>query len=186
MSKINTILAGILLTVSLTGCADMVPGTSKLGSTINISSYSNSEYTDFILKHSYKLGQEKAENIASLVSYYGKSYNVDPKLVLSLMAVESSFRADAVSSAGAVGLGQLMEGTAKDMGVTDRFDPEENIKGTVKYISWLSKLNNGDLDKILASYNYGPGAVANTVKKGTSLPASVQKYVSTIKNYYSA
>ncbi|MBC7474728.1 MAG: lytic transglycosylase domain-containing protein [Candidatus Sericytochromatia bacterium] len=189
MKKIKNILAFIILGAYLTGCSDInFIGASipKVNSGINASSYSTLDNKSFILKHSYKLDPQVAENIAGYVNYYSKINNVDSKLVLSLMAKESSFRANAISSAGAIGLGQLMEGTAKDMGVTDRYDAEENTKGTIKYISWLLKRTNGDVDKALASYNMGPGAVERISKSGGELPSSVKKYVSDIKSYFEA
>ena len=84
---------------------------------------------------------------------------VSPALVLAVIAVESAGRADAVSSAGAQGLMQLMPATAERFGVTDSFAPAQNIKGGVAYLSWL--LNRFDNDPVmaLAGYNAGEGNV---------------------------
>lgn len=87
--------------------------------------------------------------------------NVSPALILAVISVESAGRSDAVSSAGAGGLMQLMPPTADRFGVTDVFDPSDNIKGGTAYLAWL--LNDFDNGVIfaLAGYNAGEGAVRN-------------------------
>jgi soluble lytic murein transglycosylase-like protein len=183
MSLKKYILASAMLALTLTGCDSgigMAPLTTGYQTNGNSSGYLN-----FIVNHSYRLDQNSVNNIADNVTYYSNINGIDPKLVLALMARESSFRTDAVSPAGAIGLGQLMPPTAKDMGVSDPFNLQENVKGTTKYLSWLSKRSNGNIDRILASYNMGPGAVDIYLKNGKALPSSVQKYVSDIKSFYS-
>ena len=86
---------------------------------------------------------------------------VSPALVLAMIAVESSGRVNAVSSAGAGGLMQLMPATAERFGVTDRMLPEQNIAGGVKYLDWLMKEFGNDPILVLAGYNAGEGAVRN-------------------------
>ncbi len=73
--------------------------------------------------------------------------------------MESGGRIDAVSHKGAMGLMQLMPGTAKMLGVDDPFDPAQNLEGGIKYLSRLSDKYEGDLSKALAAYNAGPGRV---------------------------
>ena len=85
---------------------------------------------------------------------------VSPALVLAVMGIESGGRADAVSSAGATGLMQLIPDTAKRFGVTDATDPVQNIKGGVAYLDWLMQQFNRDPIMVLAAYNAGEGAVA--------------------------
>lgn len=84
---------------------------------------------------------------------------VSPALVLAVMSTESSGRSDAVSSAGASGLMQLMPDTATRFGVSDIADPGENIRGGVAYLNWLMEEFDGDPILVLASYNAGEGAV---------------------------
>lgn len=140
-------------------------------------------YKNFIKKHNPKLEQTKIDDLAIFITKYSKENEVDPKLVLSVMARESSFRADVVSSSGAVGLGQLLPSTAKDMGTDNPFNPEENTKATIKYIAWLLKRWNGDVDKTLASYKIGLGTVGNLIKKGEDYPEDTKNYIQDIKNY---
>ena len=84
---------------------------------------------------------------------------VSPALVLAVISVESAGRADAVSSAGAAGLMQLMPATAERFGVTDRTDPAQNIRGGVAYLDWLLDRFGNDPLLALAGYNAGEGAV---------------------------
>lgn len=84
---------------------------------------------------------------------------VSPALVLAVIAVESAGRADAVSSAGAAGLMQLMPATAARFGVTDRLVPSESIRGGVAYLDWLLGHFDGDPILAIAAYNAGEGAV---------------------------
>lgn len=89
--------------------------------------------------------------------------DVSPALVLAVIGIESSGQPDALSSAGAVGLMQLIPATAKRFGVTDASDPVQNIAGGVAYLNWLMQEFNRDPLMVLAAYNAGEGAVrANT------------------------
>ena len=84
---------------------------------------------------------------------------VSPALALAVIGIESAGRADAVSSAGAQGLMQLIPATAERFGVTDSKDAVQNIKGGVAYLNWLMKEFDGDPVMVLAAYNAGEGAV---------------------------
>ncbi|MCB2117394.1 MAG: lytic transglycosylase domain-containing protein [Rhodobacteraceae bacterium] len=86
---------------------------------------------------------------------------VSPALVLAVIGIESGGRASAVSSAGAVGLMQLIPATADRFGVDDSADPTQNIKGGVAYLDWLMKEFGGDPVLVLAAYNAGENAVKN-------------------------
>lgn len=85
--------------------------------------------------------------------------NVSPALALAVIAVESAGRPQAVSSAGAQGLMQLIPATAERFGVTDAFDTAQNIQGGVKYLDWLLRHFDNDVVLALAGYNAGEGAV---------------------------
>jgi soluble lytic murein transglycosylase-like protein len=97
--------------------------------------------------------------IAALVATLAPEYDLDADLVLAVITVESAFQSDAVSPRRALGLMQLMPETAARFGVTRALDPEENIRGGMKYLRWLRDYFDGDLVLVLAAYNAGEGAV---------------------------
>ena len=90
-------------------------------------------------------------------------HSINPHLVAALIHVESSFNPKAVSRKGAVGLMQLLPDTARRFGLKtkkDLFVPEKNLDAGIRYLKWLNKRFSGDVEKILAAYNAGEGAVA--------------------------
>jgi hypothetical protein len=98
-------------------------------------------------------------SIPALVEAAARKYDLDPLLVHSVIQVESAYNPYAVSPKGAQGLMQLMPGTARRFGVTNSFDPAENIEGGVRYLKYLSDLFPQDPRLALAAYNAGEGAV---------------------------
>ncbi len=106
--------------------------------------------------------------------------DVSPALVLALIAVESSGRADAISGAGAQGLMQLIPDTATRFGVTDATDPAQNIAGGVAYLAWL--FEHFDRDPILALAGYNAGENAVTQHGGVPPYAETRAYVPKVLN----
>ena len=98
-----------------------------------------------------------AQGVDILVNTIGT--DVSPALVLAVISVESAGKVDAVSRVGAQGLMQLMPATAERFGVTDSFEPSQNIAGGVKYLDWLMKEFDRDPILALAGYNAGEGSV---------------------------
>jgi soluble lytic murein transglycosylase-like protein len=88
------------------------------------------------------------------------TYALDPELIRAVMRAESAFNPLVVSPAGAQGLMQLMPALAQEMGVTDPFDPYQNIMAGAKYLRWLLDLNRGNIPLTLAGYNAGPTVVS--------------------------
>ena len=101
------------------------------------------------------------------------------------MHQESSFKLRATSYKGASGLMQLMPATARRFGVTDIYEPRQNIDAGVKYMRWLLDTFNGDVNLALAGYNAGEGAV---MKYGWQIPpySETREYVRRISNRYSS
>lgn len=126
-----------------------------------------------------------ATDLARAVFYYCARYGVDTRMVLSLIAAESAFNERAVSSAGARGLGQLMPGTAENLGVRNSFDRYQNLEGAVRHMSGLlARWRNSPVQwqLVLASYNAGAGAVEQ-YRGIPPYPETIQ-YVRTIFGYY--
>ena len=108
----------------------------------------------------------------------GRQYNLSPNLLKSVARVESNFRPEAVSRAGAMGVMQLMPGTAAGLGVTDAFDPRQNIMGGAKYIRQMLDRYDGDIRLALAAYNAGPG----TVNRHGGVPSFTENYINKVLN----
>lgn len=111
-----------------------------------------------------------------------KKYGVSESLLKAIAKAESNFNPNDVSSAGAIGVMQLMPSTAKELGVTDPYDPEQNIMGGAKCIAQKLKEFNGDVKLALAAYNAGSGAV----KKNGGVPSYCKSYVSKVLSYKEA
>ena len=120
--------------------------------------------------------------IDAAIDTYSKQFNVDPKLVRAVMKQESSFQPFALSTSGAMGLMQLMPGTAEGLGVSDPYNIEENIRGGTQYICQQLVTFNNDLELALAAYNAGPNAV--TKYGGIPPYEQTQNYVKMVLQYY--
>ena len=94
-----------------------------------------------------------------LIDRYSAQHSVDPKLVRSVIEVESAFRPMARSHKGAMGLMQLMPQTAAELAVSDPYDPEQNVRGGVTYLKAQLERFDGRVELALAAYNAGPTAV---------------------------
>ena len=122
------------------------------------------------------------EDIDAAIEQAAARHNVDPSLVRSVVKVESNFNPNAVSRKGAMGLMQLMPSTARQLNVTNPFDPEQNVDAGVRHLKQLLENYGGDLRLTLAAYNAGAGAVARS--SGVPHYAETQKYVRRITNLY--
>lgn len=120
--------------------------------------------------------------IEELVDQNAATWQVDPALIKAVIANESGFDANARSSAGAMGLMQLMPGTAADLGVANPYDPAQNVAGGTRYLKGLLQRFNGDLRLALAAYNAGPSAVER--HGGVPPYQETQNYVASVLGSY--
>jgi len=127
--------------------------------------------------------QEPSIDISEMVEKAARDNQVDPLLVHSIIRVESNYNPYAISPKGAQGLMQLMPPTARDLGVSDSFDPRQNIEAGVRYLKYLQDLYKDDR-LALAAYNAGPGAV----QKYKWIPPypETQDYVNRVGEQYGA
>lgn len=114
-----------------------------------------------------------------------RRYGIDPLLIYAQMHQESSFKLKALSHKGASGLMQLMPATARRLGVTNIYDPKQNIEGGVKYMRMLLDMFGQDVNLALAGYNAGEGAV---MKYGRNIPPynETREYVRRISARYAS
>jgi transglycosylase-like protein with SLT domain len=170
---------------------------AKSSASVSPNSVLSPTVASFLLVQPTALSNSPVGNLSSLRGYStgnaqvdgfliesGNRNGLDPLLLYSVMHQESSFKSRAVSPKGASGLMQLMPGTARRFGVTNIFDPRQNVEGGARYLRFLTDRFDGNLSLILAGYNAGEGAVE---KYGWQIPpyAETQEYVRRISRRYS-
>ena len=127
---------------------------------------------------SYKATPEHIEKI--IMTAAGEN-NLDPNLIRAVIKTESNFNPKAVSRAGAMGLMQLMPGTARDLGVTDAFDPAQNVAGGARFLKQMLNRYSGNVNRALAAYNWGPG---NLDRSTGYMPRETRNYVKIVNRHY--
>ena len=139
---------------------------------------------DYTGQTSFQNVLDGASKFSDTISKAASTYNVPEKLIAAIMKQESNFNPNAVSTAGASGLMQLMPSTAKFLGINDPFNPEQNIMGGTKYLRQMLNQFDNNIEIALAAYNAGPG----NVKKYNGIPPfeETTNYVKKVMNYFQA
>ena len=195
MARVGLIVAAAGLIAPLTAAANIYSFKDDAG----VTHFSNLPHLDKRYKLVYKIPESwktrpnawtpnfpKSVDIGKLVPVIdnaARTHGVDPRLVHAVIRAESGYNERAQSNKGALGLMQLIPATAERMGVKDVFDPVDNIFGGTRYLSYLIKLFNGDVELALAGYNAGENAV---VRHGNRIPpfAETQAYVPKVLAFY--
>ena len=121
---------------------------------------------------------------SAIIAKASQRYGVDAGLISAIIKQESNFNPHAVSSAGAQGLMQLMPATARGLGVSDPFDPEQNVMAGTRFLKDMLRRYGGNVDDALAAYNWGPGNVDRHGSSSSVLPRETREYLAKVKGYY--
>lgn len=137
---------------------------------------------DSSVKNSKEPNSVSRGEIEDLIDKYSEKNGLDSDFVKAVIKQESGFNPNATSHCGAMGLMQLMPGTAQGLGVVDAYNPEQNIEGGTKYLKGLMDRFDNNKSLALAAYNAGP----NAVKKYGGIPpyAETQNYVKKVLSNY--
>lgn len=136
------------------------PGAGKAAKDVEVRGNNTLPDTGEIIRYD----NDKHNLFDDLIAKACQDYGVDVNLVKAVIFVESRFSPYATSPKGAMGLMQLMPGTARRFGVVNAYDPEQNIRGGVAYLRYLIDMFDGDLPLVLSSYNAGENLVKKTMK----------------------
>lgn len=130
----------------------------------------------------------KDERIAAAIDKSASKYGVDPSLIRAIIKVESNFDPNVVSSAGAMGLMQIMPENCTALGITDPLNIEQNIDGGVRHIKDYINRYSGDIEMALMAYNGGPTRMMNrgvtSIDDIYKMPKETQNYVPKVMKYY--
>jgi soluble lytic murein transglycosylase-like protein len=128
-------------------------------------------------KEKFDAAGSVGHDIDGIIQKASSHYGVDSDLIRRVIEAESNFKPDAVSSKGAMGLMQLMPGTARELGVDDPMDPAENIMAGTRYLKKLITRYEGSVPHALAAYNWGMG---NLDSRRSRMPEETKNYVAKI------
>lgn len=132
--------------------------------------------------------EDVSKKIEVAVSNASKKYGVDENLIKAIIQVESNFKTDLVSSAGAKGLMQVMPSNYESLGITDPFDIEQNINGGTKLLKSYLDMYDGNVEMALMAYNGGPTRMKNRGVKSSEdiykMPKETQNYVPKVLKIY--
>lgn len=124
---------------------------------------------------------DRSHQYDAFINEAAEQYNIPAAFIRAVIKIESNFNPTAVSSAGAMGLMQLMPATAEHMKVSDPFDPRQNILGGTRYLRRLSDRYDGDINLVLSGYHAGPG----NVERAGGIPfRKTQQYVKNVYHWY--
>jgi soluble lytic murein transglycosylase-like protein len=125
--------------------------------------------------------QNRPNDLESVIHAAATAHGVDPDLIKSVIKIESNFNPNSTSPKGAMGLMQLMPGTAREFGVQNSYDPVENNRAGTRYLSMLLKRYGGNVTMALAAYNWGMG---NLERRPAQMPSETRMYIENVTRRY--
>ena len=185
------VAAGLWLSLAIPAAAQIAPYTDEHGKLIYVNEDSPRVRHGSTISHPGATLQIAAaaaaagsptEPIDRIVREAAQRHNLDPELVKAVISTESGWNATAISRKGAMGLMQLIPGTAERFGVANPFDPAQNVEGGTMYLKSLLDRYDGDLKKTLAAYNAGERVVDQT--GGVPAIPETQRYVQKVTDAY--
>jgi soluble lytic murein transglycosylase-like protein len=184
------ILGGVQRRIDMVSGAPAEDDTTASTNSAMVSDLSDIYAAGLFTGNAYRPSAATGSEIDAAIEKAACATGLDPALIRAVIRVESSFDFNAVSGAGAQGLMQLMPGTARELGVTDPFDAEQNVMGGATYLAKQLR-RFGNVRLALAAYNTGPGRVnsyhitdANNPSEYEKLPQGVRGYVTKVLQYY--
>ena len=139
--------------------------------------------TEAAAEESVQMSDARRTGYDGIIAEAAERYGLDSRLVRAVVWAESNFDSNCVSGAGAMGLMQLMPATAALLGVSDAFDPGQNIDGGARYLADRVKLYDGDIMLALAAYNCGAGGLSSRGITDLSDPGQFSKLPRETRNY---
>lgn len=173
---------GLLLLDPAAGRADIYRYVDSNGVMHFTNTPTSSKYAFYLKEKAPKSAAR--QSVEAIIERYASANRLDKALVKAVIKAESDYNPRAVSSKGAIGMMQLIPATAREMKVSDPFDPEDNIRGGTRYLRKMLDLFNGNLDLALAAYNAGPGAVQR--HGGIPPYPETRTYVQRVKQFLAA
>ena len=177
--KLLISIAIIMVVSETSSFADIYKHVDKAGVAHFTNIPGNNDYTRIMTEPATP---SRTNNYDHIIRRKSDKYNVEPAIIKAVITAESNWDPQAISKKGAIGLMQLMPSTAKEMKITDPYDPEENIEAGTRYLRYLLDRFKEDLDLALAAYNAGP----SRVEKAGGIPSILETktFVRSVKSFY--